>query len=442
MGHDLPNESVPPDDRGGKHSADDDSPPTLLAPALDYYARGWSIIPMRMDEKKIPAVRWTRYQTTRADARRLRRWFGRRRYCGLAVIFGVVSGNLGSRDFDDMAAYDAWAAAHPELAAILPTVATARGRHVYFRTDPADVARLRVALGKPDGKGAINLGDGELRIGTGCYSVLPPSQHPSGFVYCWLIPFGDEVPLVADLESAGFYPPIRRRACHPTQRTQDTIAPVVSGNGIPLPTPHCLEFSVSSVSREVAERIELAIARTLPTRKKQRHDLVFTLARELKAIGELCDKPATVLRPIVWRWHECAKPYLTKGFTETWTDFAEGWDKVKHPAGKGPLRERMAAATREPLPAAAQQYPEPKVKLLVGLCQELQRHAGTAPFYLTVRAVGELFGVHHGTAARWLKALRIDGVLRLARAHAPMRAAEYFFVSSKAKALDQPTDIV
>jgi hypothetical protein len=413
-----------------------------------------------MGDKKLPGGKWKPFQTRRATAHQLETWFGHGSdFAGVLVIFGAASGHLGSRDFDTMGSYNAWARAHPELAAMLPTVATKRGRHVYFVTDPADVARVRTRLGKPDGMGAIHCPDGELRVGVGCYSVLPPSRHPSGSLYRWLIAPGAVIPPAPDLEAAGFCPPILRRAYHATQRAQNGSGELVCEYGIkkketcktrdpetngkpPSNSPHCLGFSVSSVSRATAERIELAIARTAPTRRKQRHDLVFKLARELKAIPELCDKPATALRPIVLRWHKAAARYLTKGFTETWSDFAEGWDKVKHPAGTGPLRDALAAADATPLPEAADKYPEPSVKRLVALCAELQRRAGEATFYLAVRTVGELFAVHHGTAARWLRALRIDGVLRLAKAHGPMQAAEYLFMSSDDGPLDERTDSV
>ena len=41
-------------------------------------------------------------------------------------------------------------------------------------------------------------------------------------------------------------------------------------------------------------------------------------------------------------------------------------------------------------------------QLLVGICRELQRRAGDAPFFLGCRTAAELLGVEHNTAARWL----------------------------------------
>jgi hypothetical protein len=169
--------------------------------ALDYWRRGLCVIPLRAD--KLPAVKWKRYQTERPDEARVRQWFRDDRP-GLAVVFGIVSGGLASRDFDDMGTYERWAVEYPHLAEALPTVETSRGRHVYCTVAPDCERRFREVLGKPQGRGAIACEGGELRIGVGCYSVLPPSKHPSGHVYRWLVS-GDNFPAV-DLFNSGFGP--------------------------------------------------------------------------------------------------------------------------------------------------------------------------------------------------------------------------------------------
>lgn len=160
---------------------------TKYETALEWHRRGCCVIPLSPRTKR-PAVKWKPYQTERPREADLRHWF-LHRGLNLAVIFGDISKGLGSVDFDDLAGYDAWAAAFPALAASLPTVATRRGRHVYFRATPDSVRRLREGLGKrPDAHGALQRPCGELRLGCGCYSVLPPSSHPSGFEYHWLRP--------------------------------------------------------------------------------------------------------------------------------------------------------------------------------------------------------------------------------------------------------------
>jgi len=104
---------------------------TLLEVVLEYHRRGWCIIPIKTGTK-LPACRkWKGFQTERPTEATLRRWFRNRADRGLAVIMGEVSGGLVCRDFDKMDSYQQWADEHPDLALTLPTVATARGRHVY-----------------------------------------------------------------------------------------------------------------------------------------------------------------------------------------------------------------------------------------------------------------------------------------------------------------------
>ena len=175
----------------------------MLAAALEYHRRGWSILPMRMQAKR-PKVRWKRFQEQRAAESTVQKWFGGGADVGVGVVFGAVSGGLASRDFDQIDGYHRWAAEHAELARLLPTVETRRGRHVYGRADATSMEVIRRRLGKPDGTGAIDCGDGELRAGVGCYSVLPPSRHPEGAKYRWLVPLPDgPLPLV-DPVTAGW----------------------------------------------------------------------------------------------------------------------------------------------------------------------------------------------------------------------------------------------
>ena len=137
-----------------------------LQAALAAHARGWSIIPIRAGTKK-PTCKWTKYQTDRATEAQLTKWFGNGQDVGLAVVFGPVSGGLVCRDFDVQEAYDKWAAHHSDLASTLPTVATSRGRHVYFRAAETD---LRF----------VDLPDGEYRGDSGHYCLPAAKPTPRG----------------------------------------------------------------------------------------------------------------------------------------------------------------------------------------------------------------------------------------------------------------------
>ena len=174
---------------------------SILEMALEYHRRGWSIIPIRTGSKKPACRSWKPYQKTRSDESKVRKWFANDNGRGVAVVLGNVSGGMVCRDFDTMEGYDRWAADHPDLARTLPTAATAHGRHVYFRSNHQNIKKLE---------------DGELR-GAG-YCLLPPSRHPDGPAYHWLIPLPDgSLPMVEDVRAAGFL-----GACNVTERTERT----------------------------------------------------------------------------------------------------------------------------------------------------------------------------------------------------------------------------
>ena len=378
---------------------------TNLDAALEYRRLGWSIIPMRLAEKK-PAVRWKRYQSASAGESTVRRWFCPGSTHGIAVVFGQASGGLASRDFDSMTAYEDWKTSQPDLAASLPTVETRRGRHVYCRTEPDHVREIRARLGKPDGTGAINCLDGELRAGVGCYSVVPPSKHPSGAAYRWLNPLV-ELPTLNLVES-GFI--ILTGDTEKTEEYRGTQRNTEAIEGV----SECV--CERGGSREVPwnEEIEQAIIETLPTRRGMRNNNVFELARTLKAIPQLADAPRTALRPYVQFWHQLALPVIgTKPFEETWIDFLKGWPRVKFPKGSDPMAEALANAVAAKLPEAAVVYEQEQLRLLVSLCRELQRVSGDSPFFLSCRVAERLLGVHFKTANRWLFLLVQENVLEL-----------------------------
>lgn len=393
-----------------------------LAAALAYSERGFSIIPMNIAAKR-PAVRWKRYQVKRADERRLREWFGGDEAYGIGVIFGAVSGGLASRDFDDMESYREWATEHRELAESLPTVETRRGRHVYFVTNPAQLQSLRDALGKPEGTGAIAYANGELRAGVGCYSVLPPSVHPEGHVYRWLIPLGQLRPV--DLFSSGLAQVNREcaeygefRENRDLQRGLKTLEGGVVGVEDSLKTGKLHPENQNSVAHFLpieallTPEVELAIQRTLPVGTGRRHKAIFALARELKAIPHIAMLDVCQLRPLIKHWHKRALPIIgTKAFNETWFDFTEGWNKVKFPKGQEPITMMFNQRNREGLPEVVLDY-EDGLLDLVAFCRELQRARPDEPFYLSCRVAGELLGVSEATTSKWFRGLQHDGILQ------------------------------
>lgn len=157
---------------------------------------------------------------------------------------------------------------------------------------------------------------------------------------------------------------------------------------------------------------EEAIESSLPSGPGQRHKLVFEFARRLKAVPQLADQSGCDLRRYAEAWHRRAVAIIgTKPFEETWIDFLKAWENVQHPYGGGVLSVAFERACRVGLPDVANDYEQSEVLLLAGLCRELQRGAGEAPFYLSCRDAGRLLGVTHVQASRWLFLLVADGVL-------------------------------
>jgi hypothetical protein len=308
-------------------------------------------------------------RTAPLDDRTLKRLVARPGITGLAVITGRISGGLAVRDYDRADAYHAWAKDHPKDAARLPTVRTARGYHVYGRLDAEDYRKL---------------GDGEFIADSGHYVVLPPTIHPDGPTYTWVtpLPLGELPLLPSSLTHA--HPSQLKHTQPPThpQDTQTTIAWWTS-----------------------------AVVSTNPTGPGQRNRCIFELARRLKAINP--DATPTELRPILQEWHRRALPFIrTQDFTESWTDLAVAWQRIRRPAGQS-LAEAAARADAAGLPGIAVRLGyDGCLGRLAALCLELARQWGDRPFPLGCEVAGQYLGVSTRHAGRLLKTLEFDRVLQ------------------------------
>jgi len=375
----------------------------MLDEALRYHRRGWCIIPIGAGMKKPPqGLRWKPYQTRPPTETRLTTWFGNGSKRALGVILGDVSAGLICRDFDTMESYRRWAREHPDLAETLPTVATARGRHVYFRADH---------------RGIVHLGDGELRGAGLC--LLPPSQHPDGPTYRWLIPLPDgELPYIDDVVAAGLLPKNVTQKTQKAQKAQEVSgshrkSQVVEGRS------GCFA-SNGKLPADLQPKIHEAVRRTIPPGPGQRRAKLFELARRLMAVPELAGIPATeigFLKPYVRRWWKLAKP-KTSGkhptFEETWQDFVFAWEEARIPYG-ATMQAIFEKAKKAPPPTkAVERYGAGSLRtVLASLCRELQRFDGKGCFHLSGRTAGPLLGVSDVQAWRWLNTLEADRIIRV-----------------------------
>lgn len=331
-----------------------------LGAAVAYRAAGLGVIPARHRDKR-PALRtWRRYQREIASHADLRDWFDGEQPHNIAIVCGGVSGNLAVLDFDAMATYERWAAGHLDLAAIAPTVATSRGRHVYLRTREP-ICTTKTA-------------DSEIRS-EGAYCIAPQSIHPSGRVYRLLagdfgsIPVLDSIPFTTRQADAG-----RHIACVRT--------------------------------------IEDAIAATLPTGPGQRNRAVFDLAQLLKGMTELDTTPGN-LRRIVSEWFSrCRHVVRTQEFSATWTDFVVAWGRIKH-SHSGRWAEIVRRASAAPDPPESLIYDDTSLRRLAALCHALHEHHRGGQFPLSARLAADFLDIGKTVAANLLMVLVFDKLIEV-----------------------------
>lgn len=425
------------------------SPPTpteLWQFALEYRRLGWNVLPVR---GKKPAVAWKSFQIKRPPLTILRRMIDRPGVTGLAVVLGWVSGHkakggmpatkLCVRDFDTREAFLRWAQQYPHLATTLPLVRTKRGFHVYCWS-PYEVFE--------------KFDDGELRAKSNCFVLLPPSQHPDGPIYRWLIPFPSrpsDLPILCP-KAAGFYPPTAEAPClsgmgqslklERTSSVTQEIYGVIEPEGGEV---RGFDGGEGASAEELNKAEWDALWVSLPDGPGQRHRKLFDLARRLKGLLHLSDAPASSLIPVVLAWWRRALPAIrTKDWDETWRDFRNAWELVAFPIGTGPIHEMIRIAARNCEPVEASAYAREPVRRLITVCKALQVAAemrGADRFYLACRTAAVACGFvgpnGYQTAARWLKRLVVDGVLELVRTGIggtnSRLASEYRFLSSHAR---------
>jgi hypothetical protein len=227
---------------------------------------GLSIISIGANKK--PAISsWKKYQYEAAAEQVIRGWFSKNEDLGVGIVLGLPSQSLYARDFDTLDAYERWRLANPEHATRLPTVATARGKHVYGRW--REVRTQKFA-------------DGELR-GIGAYVVAPPSIHPTGFQYQWDIPLIslDDIPLIDPIE-AGF---VTTDEDATDRHRLDTVGSVrLVGSVLCEQSVYsgAADFQYSAFCSRPTSRLPVRVGKANPSSSKPRQ----RAAKELEAIGE------------------------------------------------------------------------------------------------------------------------------------------------------------
>jgi hypothetical protein len=159
----------------------------ILDLAGKYAEAGLSVIPIRADGSKAPAIQsWQPFQREIAGPDELREMFSNA--CGIGIITGRVSGNLEVLDFDADGFYERFCRSaknegRQDLIPRLPIVKTPRGRHLYLRCNGGITRNQKLAQILDDRQRLKTVietrGEGGYVLAVGS----PPACHPSGKPY-------------------------------------------------------------------------------------------------------------------------------------------------------------------------------------------------------------------------------------------------------------------
>lgn len=210
---------------------------SIYITAKRYIDAGLSVIPIVADGTKRPRVVWDPYKDRLATDDELRSWFAGTA-AGIAIVGGIVSGNLERIDFDHPGIYDEWrdlcrACGYEDLESRLVLVRTPRHQdcyHLYYRCEDEvegnqPLARRQVGTderGRPIIKAII-----ETR-GEGGYTLAPgsPAQcHDTGREYELVRGDLTQIPvLTVDQREALLEMARSFNAYVPAERTRGTVA--------------------------------------------------------------------------------------------------------------------------------------------------------------------------------------------------------------------------
>ena len=142
--------------------------------AVKYVDSGWSVLPVRPEEKRPYMTNWLQYQHNKATKETGESWFTNLAGAGVGMVTGKISG-IVVLDVESYCKIPI-----EELLKRYPTQLVARsgggGYHLYY-TYPQGVGRIANRVGIFEGA--------DLRADGG-FIVLPPTMHPNGSRYEWI----------------------------------------------------------------------------------------------------------------------------------------------------------------------------------------------------------------------------------------------------------------
>ncbi|MCX5803457.1 MAG: bifunctional DNA primase/polymerase [Proteobacteria bacterium] len=144
---------------------------TTLQSALNYLARGFSVIPIRPD--KTPYIQWAEFQTRLPSTEEIKTWWQKWPDAMIGIVTGKLS-DLCAIDCDSEEGETAIEELLPDSIDI-PTARTpGGGKHLYFKMPDEPIGNNTGAIPGVDFRGE------------GGYIILPPSQNSNGEGYKWI----------------------------------------------------------------------------------------------------------------------------------------------------------------------------------------------------------------------------------------------------------------
>ena len=142
--------------------------------ALEYVNLGWSILPVRPDDKRPYMTNWLQYQKIRADRNLVTSWFSSLSNAGVGLVTGRISGVVVLDVEHDCPI------PIEDILRKYPTGMVSKsgggGRHLFYNY-PRGVGRI---------SNRVRIFDGADLRADGGFIVLPPTRHPNGRQYEWV----------------------------------------------------------------------------------------------------------------------------------------------------------------------------------------------------------------------------------------------------------------
>jgi len=143
---------------------------TNLEYALEYIARGWSVIPITRGQKTPSIFSWKEFQTRQPTVEEITKWWTDRPSDNIALICGEISGII----VVDIDPKHGGTTEGLELPPTLCSRTGGGGQHIFYAWNK-DVVGAKVGI-----RAGIDIRS------EASYVVLPPSLHPSGNFYEWI----------------------------------------------------------------------------------------------------------------------------------------------------------------------------------------------------------------------------------------------------------------